>query len=129
MRCSSGNGLRHATGIGALPVSRLAQRFRCGTAKGDLYASRGRTINTRPTKSVKFRHVVPQEIFGGRHRHLSAVGYEAGGELDVGLRAFIWGELQKAEHAAQALLRDGRAIAPGDVPIRADALRVNEFLP
>ena len=43
--------------------------------------------------------------------------------------AFICGELQKPSMLRRCCCATAVPIAPGDVPITADGLRVNEFLP
>lgn len=74
-------------------------------------------------------HESAKEIGGGVFRDLAVIGDQPRRELDVGFRGIHLGRVAETEHAAQILLGDCCAYCPGDVPITADGLRVNELVP
>ena len=80
-------------------------------------------------EGVELLHVVLQE-FGGRGiADLAVVRDQPRRELDIGFGAFICGELQKLSTLRRLCCATAVPIAPGEVPITADGLRVNEFVP
>jgi hypothetical protein len=78
---------------------------------------------------MEFFHEFARKLLRPLVGDLAVVGDEPGLELYVGFRSIICGELQKLSMLRRCCWPTAMPMAPGDVPITADGLRANEFVP
>lgn len=78
---------------------------------------------------MKGHHVVPQKRFRARLSDRPIIVNQVRLEMNIGLRGIICGELQKLRTLRRFCWATAVPIAPIDVPMTAEGLRVKEFWP